>query len=213
MIDVDSYLTKGYHFGDVTDIFENIDEFNLICDQICNIPSDEKHWNCQFVVGCDTDEFTPHLIPMSLKEDRKSRAAKQNLEVLQCAYSLNRSSNVSHFFDYFQQHSNEFLKKIYQNKVGDGGNDFIQCYVNGDKLNPHTDNHNESTCALVIYLSNDTYDNSGGLLNLIESGKSCVPTRGTYSLLDLTQHNLRHQVTEVTGDFRRFSYHIFASKK
>jgi hypothetical protein len=213
MIDVDSYLSTGYHFGNVTDIFENINEFNLLCDQICNIPIDETYWGCQFVVGCDTDEFIPHIIPISLKEDRQTRAAQQNLDVIQCAYSMKRLSTVNHFFNYFQQHSTEFLKKIYHNKAGDGGNDFINCYVNGDKLNPHTDNHNESTCALVIYLSNDNYDNNGGLLNIVEYAESCVPIRGIYSLLDLTQNNLRHQVTEVTGNFRRFSYHIFASKK
>ena len=213
MIDVDSYLTKGYHFGNVTDIFENTDEFNLICDQICNIPIDEPYWKCQFVVGSETDEFAPHLIPISLRKDRETKAKQQNLTVLQRSYSMVQSNLVNNFFNYFRQHSIEFLKKIYHNKTGTGGNHFIQCYVNGDRLNPHTDNHNEAICALVIYLSNEHYDNNGGFLNLTDIGESCIPVRGVYSLLDLTQNNLRHQVTEVTGNFRRFSYLIFASKK
>ena len=103
--------------------------------------------------------------------------------------------------------------KFAEKRGENGGNDFIQCYVNGEKLNPHTDSHNNATCALVIYLSNDHYDNNGGLLNLTHIKESCAPLRGTYSLLDLTQHNIRHEVTEVTGNFRRFSYHCFGSKK
>jgi len=214
MIDINSYLSRGYHFGNITDIFDNINEFNMICDQICDISiNNETYWNCQFVVGSDSEEFSPHLIPIGLKADRQIRANQQNLIILQRSYSMKKSYLVNHFFNYFDKFSIQFLKKIYNNDVGDGGNNFIQCYINGDKLNPHTDNHNEATCALVIYLSNDHYDNNGGLLNLTNIGESCVPLRGMYSLLDLTKNNPRHEVTEVTGDFRRFSYLLFASKK
>ena len=81
-----------------------------------------------------------------------------------------------------------------------------RCYLEGDKLSAHTDAHAGDDCVLILYLSNDVWDNNGGLLKINDTDDLCKPIRGNFSLIDLTNSDVRHEVTEVTGNFRRYSY-------
>lgn len=210
MIDIVTYLEKGYYFGQISDIIDDIDEFNSRCDTVMNIPlTDETKWRCQYLVSDSykyPEQLEPHTISLHKEREREKFVQENNLYTISRNYTLSASDGI---IEYFKIKVKPFIEQIYSSKICDGGYNGINCYLNGGKLDPHTDNHNEALCAFVLYLSNDVWDNNGGLLNLPDDNISCIPIRGNYSIMDLSKQNKRHEVTEVVGNFRRYSYLAF----
>lgn len=216
MIDIEKYLETGYYFGQINDITDDINEFNLMCDAIMNISlTDETKWNCQYLVSDSykyPEQLEPHTIPLHKEQERTKFVQENNLYTMSRNYILQPSEDLYDIYNYFIVKVKTFVEQIYDCTVNDDSYTRINCYTDGGKLDPHTDVHNEALCAFVLYLSNDTWNNSGGLCNLTDEGVSCIPIRGNYSIMDLTKHNKRHEVTEVIGNFRRFSYLTFPKR-
>lgn len=214
-MNVEKYFQKGYYFGHIEEFIADIDEFDSYCKYITDLSlDDETYWNCQFVVGHDDshkDKLLPHTIPLSEKNSRQQYAKEHNLTYMSRTNTIIRNEGVDRVLNFFLEKATSFLETIYQCKYTSYHHS-IHCYIHGDKLDPHTDNHNVADCAMVIYFSPDVWDDHGGLLRLTETGETCMPERGNFSLLDLTKNNPRHEITPVNGNFRRYSYLLFAKK-
>ena len=211
MINKEEYLSKGYHFGEITDIIDDIEEFNKMCDGIMSIPfPHEDYWDCQYLVSDSYKyplQLEPHTISINKEQERTKFVRENNLEVISLNYIM--KSIPEEIQNYFRVKTNSFIEKIYDCKIDENSHRSFSCYFDGGKLDPHTDDHTSNLCAFVLYLSNDAWDNNGGLLKITDSNDVCVPIRGKYSIMDLTMHNKRHEVTQVTGNFRRYSYLTF----
>ena len=77
-------------------------------------------------------------------------------------------------------------------------------YNKNCRFTPHKDSlETGNVCSILIYL-NENYDsNNGGLLILDE--EEINPIFGRCAIMDLTTHDIRHGVTEVTGDVGRYA--------
>lgn len=77
-------------------------------------------------------------------------------------------------------------------------------YNKNCRFTPHHDGYGTgNVCSILIYL-NENYDsNNGGLLVLGE--EEINPIFGRCAIMDLSQHNIRHGVTEVIGDVGRYA--------
>lgn len=211
MINTEEYLNKGYHFGEITDIIDDVEEFNKMCDGVMSIPfPHEDYWQCQYLVSENEqypEQLIPHTIPLSKEPERTRFVKENNLYVISLNYVM--KSVPEEIQNYFKIKTSTFIEKIYGCNVEENSHRSFACYFDGGKLDPHTDAQTNELCALVLYLSNDIWNNNGGLLKITENNDSCIPIRGNYSIMDLTKHNKRHEVTQITGDFRRYSYLVF----
>jgi len=117
----------------------------------------------------------------------------------------------------------EVVKRIYEHENLDEDNinpyDQITCFEEGDLIQPHSDGLNPGRiCALLIYLNPDWKDGDGGELVLVpKHGEKLLipPTLGTVVALDFTNplNNLSHEVRPVIGNFKRWNYLKFVTKK
>ncbi len=213
MINVDKFLENGYYFGNVSEIFPDLERFNLICNEITNSNlRDENIWCCQYFVSTNDwkapeelkEKMLPHTISLSKEIERKKIVDEYNLQTVSHAYIQKEPSE--NIINYFNKYCTDYTKNIYNRESYNDFHQSIQCYVNGSKLDPHTDSHNGSDCVLILYLSDGDWNDNGGELKIIKSGDVCKPLRGNFSLLDLTKNDVRHEVTLVTGDFKRYSF-------
>lgn len=215
MIDINKFMETGYYFGDSSEIFSDSNEFNLICDNVTNLDlTDGNFWECQYFISTTEwyiaeelkEKTLPHSIPLSKVSERKRFVDENDLEVISKTFIQKSHTNLlTKEIEYFKKYCTLYTEKVYNTKYS-AFHQSIQCYVDGDKLDPHTDSHNGSDCVLILYLSNDEWNEAGGTLRITENGDTCKPIRGKFSLLDLTKHDVRHEVTEVKGEFRRYSY-------
>lgn len=80
----------------------------------------------------------------------------------------------------------------------------ITYYDKNSRFTPHTDGPDtKKQCSVIIYL-NENYDkNNGGLLVLGDN--EFAPEFGTVAVMDLTNNDIRHGVTEVISGNGRFA--------
>ena len=81
-------------------------------------------------------------------------------------------------------------------------------------IKQHADGQNPGRlCALLFYLSPEWKPGYGGELILGNNEVIIPPTTGNVVLLDFTENNIEHSVTNVNRDFGRFTYLTFFELK
>lgn len=71
------------------------------------------------------------------------------------------------------------------------------------KFTPHVDEYAVKLCSILVYL-NENYDkNNGGLLLL--NDEEVIPTFGKCAIMDLSNHNIKHGVSEVISGLGRYA--------
>jgi len=213
MINLTEFLKKGYYFGNVSEIFPDIEQFKFMSYKIIEPDlNDETHWVCQQQIATNNknipeylnQKILPHMVSLSVGEERKEIVYEYGLETI--SHTLIQKNPNKDIMEYFKNYCTKYVQKIYNREEYSDFHQSIQCFIEGSKLNPHTDSHNGSDCVLILYLSNDIWDNNGGELKITNTGDICKPIHGNFSLLDLTKNDIRHEVTTVTGAFKRYSY-------
>lgn len=214
-MNVEQYFQNGFYFGNVDEFIDDIEEFNQKCQYITSLSlNDDYYWRCQYLAKHDEtneNELLPAVIPLRDKIKRQQFIEKNKIPYISRTNIIVPHEDVKEILNYFLNKATSFIETIYGSKYVSYHHG-IHCYTEGDKLDPHTDNHNVADCAMVIYFSPDQWNDNGGLLKLTELGDECLPIQNNFSLLDLTNHRIRHEVTTVTGNFRRYSYLLFATK-
>lgn len=214
-MNVQQFFENGYYFGRISEFIDDLDQFNEKWKYISNISlNDENYWDCQYVAESNEsnqDMLWPHTISLKDKPKRQKFIEENNIVYMSRSNTIKDRHDITEILNYFLIKATSYLEKIYGSKYTSYHHS-IHCYTEGDKLNPHTDNHNAADCALVIYFSPNDWNNNGGVLKICGTEHQCFPVTGNFSLLDLTKNNLRHEITEVTGTFKRYSYLLFARK-
>jgi hypothetical protein len=215
MINVKKYFDNGFYFGNVEEFIDDMADFNKKCEFITSLPlTDEYYWSCHYLAatpGETSEPLMPSLIPLNEVANRQKIIEENNLNYISRSRTIVQHQDIGKILKYFLDKSTSYIESIYGSKYTSYYHG-IQCYTKGDKLDPHTDNHNVADCAMVIYFSPDKWNNNGGILKLTELGNECLPRSSFFSLLDLTKHRIRHEVTTVTRNFKRYSYLLFAKK-
>jgi len=206
-----SLFEKGYYIGDLEEMDVNMDEFNKICNGIYSFMNDkEKYFDYFNIVNNDME----HRIPYKERELRlKWLNENPDIKPYNSANNLNRSIETIEYFNYFRELVKNFIQKVYPELTPDkiNVNDVIQMYQNGDFQNAHSDGH-VGDCVVIIYFSDPSKYNNTGKLEFLEGPypenvvNSVDPIVGKFSIFELTKHNIRHRVQEVTEDFIRFSF-------
>jgi Rps23 Pro-64 3,4-dihydroxylase Tpa1-like proline 4-hydroxylase len=80
-------------------------------------------------------------------------------------------------------------------------------YDDGCVFTPHSDGQTVNLCSVIIYL-NKNYDESNGGLLILNNGY-VTPEFGQCALMDLSKHDIKHGVTEVTGGPGRYAILAF----
>jgi len=207
----DSLFKKGYYIGDLEEMDVNMDEFNKIRNEMYSFINDkEKYFNYFNIVNDDV----PDTIPYKEREFRlKWLNENPDIKPYNSSNNLNRTNETVEYFNYFRELVKNFIQKVYPeltpNKIN--VNDIIQMYQDGDFQNAHSDGH-VGDCVVIVYFSDPSKYNNTGKLEFLEGPypenviDSVNPIVGKFSIFELTNHNIRHRVQKVTGDFIRFSF-------
>ena len=205
-----SLFEKGYYIGNLEDIITDIDEFKEKCNKLYSFLDDKKKYFQYFNI---IDDSMSHNIPYVEREERIKYVNDNELKPYNSANNLIRSRETIDYFDYFRNIVENFVQNVYPDLTPDkiGVNDVIQMYQEGDFQNAHSDGH-VGDCVILIYLSDPSKYNNTGKLEFLEGPypenviDSVDPIFGKYTIFELTEHNIRHRVEKVTGDFIRFSF-------
>jgi len=208
------FIENGYcHFS--IDLIDK-EFYNFLNNFKCNDTDDLKHAINSFRFDCPSLETSEHG-----KTYNELKSIKENL------YNLHGNTNPTQIW-FWGNNFSIFQKKIGMNEDGilktikkgiDNIINFlydlnntnfehpqlqITYYDKNSRFTPHTDGPDtKKQCSVIIYL-NENYDkNDGGLLILDDN--EFVPEFGTIAIMDLTNHDIRHGVTEVVNGNGRFA--------
>ena len=207
----DSLFENGYYIGDLSDLPIDMEEFDRITEEIIEFSFDkENHFLVQSVTG---DPDLPHRIPVSEEAERIQAVKRKGIDVICYNYTLENNSENKHCLLYLDRIIKDIIPTIFAGFTKDNIN--VNCgvllYENGHYQWPHSDGH-VGECVVIIYFSDPSTYNGSGKLNLLkpfpESGilESMDPIKGKYIILEQMNHNVRHEVEMVTGDFKRFGF-------
>lgn len=207
----DSLFEKGYYIGDLSELGIDLGKFDRITNDIIEFSKDkEKHFLVQSV---SSDSRLSHKIKVEDEIDRSKFVKDNGIDVICYNYSMENNSDNGYCFDYLDSIVRDIAPKVYQRftrnniKINPG----ILLYENGHYQSPHSDGH-VGECVIIIYFSDPATYNGSGKLNLLkpfpEEGiiESMDPIKGKYIILEQLNHNIRHEVEIVTGDFKRFGF-------
>jgi hypothetical protein len=80
-------------------------------------------------------------------------------------------------------------------------------YDDGCIFTPHSDGKSINLCSIIIYLNKNYNESDGGLLVLNDG--YVVPEFGKCALMDLSNYDIKHGVTKVTGGPGRYAILAF----
>jgi len=204
------FFSQGYYNGVLEDLNADSTELNQRIQEIYSFASDMNKNFEYFNIA----ESLPHRIPYAQKAERL-QYLQDHPEILYCNSSniLIENEETSSTLLYFKNLIQDFIPSVYPDLTSDKitTSYSIQMYEEGDFQAEHTDDH-VGDCVVIVYLSDpSTYNNSGQIQFLDPAPSDNVidafnPVLGNFIMLELTEHNPRHRVQRVTGDFKRFSF-------
>jgi hypothetical protein len=207
----DNLFKNGYHIGDLSELSLDMEEFDRITNEIIEFSNEkEKHFLVQNVTG---DPSLPHRIPVSEEENRADLIKKRGIDVICYNYALESNSQNQHCLEYLRKIIKDIVPKIFAGFTANNinVNTGVLLYEKDHYQWPHSDGH-VGECVIIIYFSDPSTYNGSGKLNILkpfpESGilESMDPIKGKYIILEQINHNVRHEVEKVTGDFKRFGF-------
>ena len=199
------FKENGYCDFSIKDVdvdFYNFLESTLMCDENKNLQNRFSRFRF------DSDKFETRTgskdglyeTSKKLKEDLFNKYS--DAKITQCwYYNTNLELEESTII---RKGIRNILQYFYGFKTT-SANDELQLTYYDDKclFVPHSDGKTIHLCSIIIYL-NKNYDKSnGGLLVLGDS--YVVPEFGQCALMDLSKHDIRHGVTQVTGGPGRYA--------
>lgn len=207
----DSLFEKGYYIGDLEELSIDMEEFDRITEEIIGFSEEkEKHFLVQSVTG---EPHLPHKIRIEEEAERVNFTKSNGINAICYNYLLDRNPENNYCFEYLDRIIKDIVPEIFTGftrdniKISSG----VLLYENGHYQDPHSDGH-IGGCVIIIYFSDPSAYNGTGKLNLLkpfpEEGilESMDPVKGKYIILEQLNHNVRHEVEMVTGDFKRFGF-------
>lgn len=205
----DFFKENGYCDFSIKDVdvdFFNFLDANLACDEEKNLQN--RFYKFRF----DSDEIEIRFE----SEDRlyeTSRAKKEelfnqypNADVTQCWYF---NQNIEPFEETIIKNGIHNIIKYFYGFIPSSENDELQLSYYDEKcvFVPHSDGQTINLCSIIIYLNRNYNEANGGLL-LLNNGY-VVPEFGQCALMDLSNHDIKHGVTKVTGGPGRYAILAF----
>lgn len=215
-----SLIDEGFYSGNLFDFLnsEEIERTKTIIDKVKKFSIEERDTQlyCRYNYHLDAgDDEYKHSIKLSEVANRNEFIKENKKHITQKWFEFNG-------FDrdcmYFMEISKKILDKFYPNiKIDYNQNPQFTLYEDGHFIEEHNDGENIGrVCGLIIYLSYDADYNDGGgeLIVTSNTGKlyNIKPTFGTFSLLDFTNNDVRHSVSEVKNGFKRYAFTSFFNK-
>lgn len=221
MRDYTKLLTDGYYIGNISEIVSDQVEFQRMINRLKELSVDKSkmYWYRHVI------RFHPEYVGGVEVKDipaRKALVDENGWSVGQQWYETVRTNENIDLFNYFQNIIVNFVPEIYP-EVGPHNiryNDQFTIYETGDFTGPHTDGTYDKNpgrlCVVLIYLSDEKDYNDGGGKFILEHNDQRIevlPIKGTYVMLDFTNHNVAHEVEIVKNNFQRFCYINFVYNK
>jgi len=217
----EDFMKKGYYIGNISEIIENVGEFEKLKNVFIENNKNEKG---RFRYRYEYTNFTPlvynHQIKVEEIEERRKLIEENGYKTIQKWYEF-----CSQFQDDYidvvsviKSSINKFIPKIYpdlENRMN--FTESITLYENGDFIEPHIDHVSEERyCVVLLYLSDEQNYNDGGaelLVGVGDQNELVKPLFGTYVILDFKENGVLHAVEETKNNFQRFTYINFISIK
>jgi hypothetical protein len=207
----DSLFEKGYYIGDLSELEIDTEEFDRITSDVISLSKNKsKHFTVQSV---SSDPRLPHRIGIEEEIERIRFAKNEGIDVICYNYLLESNEENIFCFEYLNSLIRDIVPRIFTDfnenniKIKPG----VLLYEHGHYQDPHSDGH-VGECVIIIYFSDPSTYNGSGKLNILkpfpEVGivESMDPIKGKYIILEQMNHNVRHEVEMVTGDFKRFGF-------
>ena len=205
------YFNKGFYYGNIADIEHDTEQFTAMVNTVKTAFLDKNNCTYQSVSSANL----PHRIPGTEKQERLKIMKERNIDYISSSYTLNMSSEVQPCHSYFKEILTKFVLSMYGNlhesNIRHAGS--FALYEHGDFLQQHTDRHTSAFCTIIVYLSDSAKYNGSGKLHIIDSNEKHDPIAGYYSLFELENHDVRHEIEPVRDDFERLSYLGFFYKE
>jgi Rps23 Pro-64 3,4-dihydroxylase Tpa1-like proline 4-hydroxylase len=81
----------------------------------------------------------------------------------------------------------------------------LTMYDKGCLLKDHKDGYATGRLCVVLAYLNENYDESNGGNLILDNHLKVVPELGNIAIIDLDRFDVSHEVTEVTGDLKRYT--------
>lgn len=206
----DSLFEKGYYFGDLSEMSFDIDEYNQKCKEVYKFADNKEKYFEYFNIFNDL----PHRIPYTERENRLNIIKQYpHLDSFNSSNNLLNVDETKPYIEYFTNLVFDFIPTVYPHITRDmlGINPSIQLYQDGDFQQAHHDGHID-LCVFLLYFSDPSTYNHTGRLQIYESRDSfnivdmIDPISGKFAIFDTVNHDPKHRVEKVTGNFKRFSF-------
>lgn len=207
----ESLFERGYIFGDIKDLPVDMGEFNVMTQRIIGLAEEkEKYFQFQNVVP-NTD--LPHRIRVEEGPERIKFLEENDLKAICSNYVMEHIPETKEYLDYLRDLAKQIIPTIFAGFTEENIriNPGVLLYESGHYQEPHSDGH-VGECVLMIYFSDPSTYNGSGKLNIAKPFPeqdivdSIDPIWGKYVILEQINHNVRHEVEKITGDFKRFGF-------
>lgn len=216
MIDYQSFITNGYYYGHVSEIFSDMSIFYNFAEQAKKLTATKSADKCYYINDIVSQHDTYHR-EISVDElDHRQQLIKNNTLTVDQQwwnYSLQGTVEPDTYF-LFRNEISKYMVSIY-NQVGltmdnVAHGDNITLYEDGDFSRMHKDGQNIGRYAVILIYFGEDHNNSGGEF-VFGTNDKIAPVIGNFVMLDFTKNNLPHGVEIVKNGFRRITYIDFVA--
>lgn len=214
-------LLQGYYIGDLSELVDDISEFNRHTKILEEVFETDKENN--FIYRNVVKQHPEYSMFVDLKDlpARRKLIYYNQYGIGQQWYeSMNATPKLTPSKHYFQDILNKFIPTVYNELSVDKNNieyrDNFSVFTEGDFIEPHVDGQNKGRlCVVLIYMSEPSAynENSGGELVITNNDLVVSPIKGRFVLLDFTKHDHNHEVKVVKNNFNRYTYISFVYNK
>jgi hypothetical protein len=216
MVNYQNFVTKGYYYGHVSEIFSDMSIFYNFAEQakkLTAIKSDDKCYYINDIVR--RHGMYKREVPVNEYLDRHQLIKNKSFEVEQqwWNYSLQGTVDPNTYF-LFRNEISKYMVSIYNHvgltmdNIAHGDN--VTLYEEGDFSRMHKDGQNIGRHAVILIYFGEDYNNAGGEF-VFGTNDKIAPISGNFVMLDFTKNNLPHGVEIVKNGFKRITYIDFVA--
>jgi hypothetical protein len=215
MINVDSYLYNGYHFGNVREIFQDMSIFYNFAKAAKKLTENKSADQCFYINDiAGQNNIYSREVPIDKLVDRRQLIKNNNFTVDQQWWNYDLFGGIDFkTLTAFRTEISRYMISIYNSNgltmenIAHGDN--ITVYEDGDFSKIHQDGQNIGRYAAILIYFGENYNNGGG--EFMIGADKILPVIGNFVVLDFTKNNIQHGVRVIKNGFKRITYLDFVA--
>jgi hypothetical protein len=216
MVDYQSFVTKGYYYGHVSEIFPDMSIFHAFAEEAKKLTATKSNDKCCYINDIVKQHGEYNRILNVDEVNQRHQLIKNNLfEVEQQWWNYSCQGTVEPcIYFLFRNEISKYMVSIYNHvgltidNIAHGDN--ITLYEDGDFSRLHKDGQNIGRHAVILIYFGDNHNDAGGEF-IFGTDDKIAPVTGNFVMLDFTKNNLPHGVEIVKNGFKRITYIDFVA--